>query len=176
MRRLAAIGIMALAVTGSVSAGSIHKCTDAAGNVTYSQTACPAKESGDQIGYSAPSQRSHSTRAERKQSAAEPEVQYQPQTQPDYRMPTPMEQVRQMELEKEKKAIKHRQYELDAENRRTRLKNERIIEDNNRITRRKQNKIDRAECDYYKTRSRKYEYKDEEMHTYYNLKAAETCR
>lgn len=175
MKRLAAIGIMALAVTGSVSAGSIYKCTDAAGNITFSQTACPAKESGDQIGYSQPSRRS--PKVERKQQrASKPEIQYQPQIQPDYRLPSPMEQVRQMELEKEKKAIKHRQYEIDAENRRTRLKNEKIIEDNNRITRRKQNKIDRAECDYYKAKARRYEYKDEEMHAYYNLKAAENCR
>lgn len=175
MKRMIIAGVAALGLCGPLAAGSIYKCTDAAGNVTFSQTACPAKESGDQIGYSAPTRRS--PKVERmQQRASEPEIQHQPQIQPAYRVPSPMEQVRQMELEKEKKAIKHRQYKLDAENRRTRLKNEKIIEDNNRITRRKQNKIDQAKCDYYKIRARKYEYKDEELHTYYNLKAAENCR
>lgn len=63
MKRMIIVGIAALELCGDLAAGSINKCTDAAGNVTFSQTACPAKESGDQIGYSEPSRRSSSPNA-----------------------------------------------------------------------------------------------------------------
>lgn len=79
--------IMAVVLSGNVSAGSIYKCIDATGNVSFSQTACQEKASGGQIGYSAPSQ---------------------------YRKPERIiphsiaSQVRQLDAEEEKKAAKHK--------------------------------------------------------------------
>lgn len=175
---------------GTAGAGSIHKCTDAAGNVTFSQTACPAAASGGEVGYSAPSQQRSSGQASGqrrspKQNRHTPKtaaVQSQPQAStqqaPGGYDPYSIEnQVKRLETEKEKRDLKHRQYEFEKEMRLRRLKNERTIDEmNNHVSRRKQNKIDRAKCDYYKAKARKYEYKDDELHTYYNLQAAETCR
>ena len=55
MRRMIIAGFVALGLCGDLAAGSIYKCTDVAGNVSFSQTVCPGESSGGKVGYSAPS-------------------------------------------------------------------------------------------------------------------------
>lgn len=89
MERFAVMLIMA-ASASIANAGSIYKCTDAAGNVTFSQTACPAKTSGGEVGYSKPSQRHEPARIAPHSIAS---------------------QVRQLEAEKEKRDAKNKPVE-----------------------------------------------------------------
>lgn len=67
MKRLAIMCITSLVLSGSVVAGSIHKCVDAAGNVSFTQRPCPKTSSGGRIGYSEQSQWKDSTPSAREQ-------------------------------------------------------------------------------------------------------------
>lgn len=86
MKQMIIAGFAALGLCGDLAAGSIYKCTDAAGNVSFSQTACPAAASGGEVGYSRPSQR----------------------REPDRITPLSIEaQVRQLDSEKKRTAAKN---------------------------------------------------------------------
>ena len=151
MKRLAAISIMALTVTGSVSAGSIYKCTDATGNVTFSQTACPVKTSGDQIGYSEPSP--SQSRSSSRQSAPRNSSRY-----------TIMNQAKQADVDKDKRDHRYRQKELDREIRHNRNRGKEL-----------ERRSDKERCERYKMNARS-DYLSGERKSYYRKLAAEYCR
>ncbi len=67
MKRLAVMCITTLVLSGNVVAGSIYKCIDAAGNVSFTQKPCPRKSSGGGIGYSERSQWRDSSPSAREQ-------------------------------------------------------------------------------------------------------------
>lgn len=60
VKHLAMISIIVLAISGNGFAGSIYKCVDTAGNVSYSQTACPENTNGSEFGDSAQSKQRNS--------------------------------------------------------------------------------------------------------------------
>lgn len=74
MKRLTVISIMVLAVTGIANGGSVYKCTDTAGNVTFSQSICPAKTSSiKEMDYSEPPR----SRSPKSNSSLSPQKQLQ---------------------------------------------------------------------------------------------------
>lgn len=83
-----------------------------------------------------------------------------------------MEQVRQLEIEKEKKAVKRRQWHLDQERRVEKLDAKRA----KAATHGKERRVDEAKCKYYEARARRYEMVNEENYRFYKMLAAEHCK
>lgn len=77
-----------------------------------------------------------------------------------------------MEVEKEKKAIKHRQWQLDKERRIEKLDAKRA----KAATHGKELRIDRAKCEYYNAKARSYEMVNMENYLFYKMWAAESCK
>ena len=147
MRYSATICFIAVVISGNAVAGNIYKCVDAAGNVSFSQTGCSNNMSGSQIGYSTPSQ-SRSPNGNDRFRNTEPSEQRAPS---GYNAPSPMEQLRQIESDKEKKRMERRQWNLDKEKRVEKLNAER--KENQSIG--KETKIDKTKCEYYIAVARK---------------------
>ena len=52
VKKFTMIFTVAFTLSGNATAGNIYRCVDAAGNVTFSQTACKFSDEGGKVGHS----------------------------------------------------------------------------------------------------------------------------